>query len=118
MTEGIEAQFGGEAHFFRSIVLRSCHAFTLAVGLERTLAIAPLASAGRADVAGARHVGLLIYACIRSRRPGIACSARGLRVHGYVVLDKDGRMVGRLMPKVVARGRPTPGLRLVVNNTK
>lgn len=37
---------------------------------------------------------------------------------GHVVLDKDGRMVGRLMPKVVARGRPAPGLRLVVDNTK
>lgn len=32
-----------------------------------------------------------------------------------LVLDRDGRLVGRVLPKVQAQG---PGLRLVVDNTK
>lgn len=32
-----------------------------------------------------------------------------------IVLDREGRLVGRLLPKVQATG---PGLRLVVDNTK
>jgi hypothetical protein len=54
--------------------------------------------------------------------PSIACEPGELRDalsafdhRNLVVLDHEGRLVGRLLPKVQATG---PGLRLVVDNTK
>lgn len=54
--------------------------------------------------------------------PSFACEQGALRDalsaldhSNRVVLDREGRLVGRLLPKVQAAG---PGLRLVVDNTK
>jgi hypothetical protein len=54
--------------------------------------------------------------------PSFACEPGELRHalsaldhSNQVVLDRDGRLVGRLLPKVQSTG---PGLRLVVDNTK